>query len=221
MSAEMVRVRVLFLKPGDRVHPSEFDEGINDFSMKADRSLWGEDLADMGVYKISSSDLADSLYISTDHFSGMISSPNDPVVEMLVPTWIMYFDLLSFNSDWAGDGFLDWNIESTSVWETFSAFVPTLLEHAKTLKTSHEDGFGAKVQFLTMWECSTWQDYWGEWDCDHQLLGTFNERDIPVRPFSKNESNDKSTNAAGDVGAADTDVRPSDADGSPCVQGAL
>lgn len=199
MSQELIRVRVLYLEPGNLVHLSEFDESINEFSVKEGRAMYGEDIADMNVYKICSSELAGGLRVANYgpgqmEIGEMVSSPSDPVVEMLVPAWIMYFDLLALDSDWAGSGGIGWTIESIGVWDTFHEHADILLEHAKTLrekkrptwneKTSQrETEWGEKVQFLTMWEFNSWSDYWGEWDCDHDLLGLVT--DFTVAKFAK------------------------------------
>lgn len=184
----MVRVRVLFLEPGDLIHPSELDDGITEHTVKANRMIYGEDYADFNVYKINSAALADSIQMGDELHCEIVSSPNDPCMEMLVPMVVVYFDLLHLNSDWAGGygGGVGYTVESIGIWETFGEDFDTVVKHARTLlglKTAHKDEYGTKVQFMAMYDYSSWTDYWGEWDCEHTLLGFFGTGDVRVQKF--------------------------------------
>jgi hypothetical protein len=188
MSYEMVRVRVLFLEPGNLLHPSELDDGITEYCIKEKRAIFGEDYADFNVYKINSAALADSIHMGDQLNCEIISTPNDPCVEMLVPMVVVYFDIIAVNSDWVGGGGLGWSVESIGLFETFSDDFDTLVAHAKTLvdyKTAHRDEWGLKVQFMAMYHWHSWTDYWGEWDCEHTLEGFFHVGDIPIRKFGE------------------------------------
>lgn len=187
MSYEMIRVRVLFLEPGNLIHPSELDDGIHEITVKEKRMVYGEDLAGYDAHKIHGPALADSIRFSHEEHCELISSPNDPCVEMLIPLTVVYFDLLEVNSDWHNPGGgVGWTVESIGLWETFGGDYEVLVAHAKTLfgkPTAHKDEWGTKVQFYAMYDYSSWTDYWGEWDCEHSLLGFFNVGDIRVRSF--------------------------------------
>jgi hypothetical protein len=182
----MVRIRVLFLEPGNLIHPSELDDGITEYCIKEGRQIYGEDYADFSVYRINSAALADSLRIGHELSTGeMLSTPNDPCVEMLVPMVVVYFDLLEINSDWhSPGGGVGWTVDSIGIFETFHEDFDTLVKHAKTLlgnKNVHRDEYGTKVQFDVIYEYSDWTDYWGEWDSEHNLLGVVGQ--IEVVPF--------------------------------------
>jgi hypothetical protein len=183
----MVRVRVLFLEPGNLIHPSELDDGITEFTVKEKRMIYGEDYADYNVYRINSAALAESINIIHDEQIEVLSTPNDPCVEMLVPMIVVYFDIIQINSDWHGPGGgIGYTLESIGLWETFGDDFDTLVAHAKTLlgrPNAHADEYGTKVQFMAMYEWSSWTDYWGEWDCEHNLVGFFNLGDIQVKKF--------------------------------------
>jgi hypothetical protein len=186
MSHEMVRVRVLFLEPGDLLHPSELDDGITEFSIKEKRAIYGEDYADFNVYKINSAALAESIHMGDQLNCEIVSTPNDPCVEMLVPMVVLFIDILGVNADWSGGGGLGWTVESIGIFETFCDDYDTLVEHAKKLrgrKCNCKDEWGEKVQFYAMYDYSSWRDYEGEWDCEHSLMGFFSVGDIPVRKF--------------------------------------
>lgn len=188
-SYEMVRVRVLFLEPGDLIHPSELDDGMTEYCIKEGRQIYGEDYADLNVYRISPAALADSIHISSEIHCELVSTPNDPVVEMLVPMVVVYFDIITVNSDWHGPGGgVGWTVESIGLYETFHDDFDTLVAHAKTLlgrPNVCKDDYGTKVQFMAMYEYSDWRDYWGEWDCEHSLIGWFDAGSIEVRKFSE------------------------------------
>jgi hypothetical protein len=183
----MIRVRVLFLEPGDLIHPSELDDGITEYTIKEGRMVYGEDYADFNVYKINSAALADSICIGYEEEIKVLSTPNDPCMEMLVPLTVVYFDIIEINSDWhSPGGGIGWSVESIGIWETFGDDYATLVAHAKTLlgrPTAHKDAEGTKVQFMVMYEWGSWTDYWGEWDCDHRLVGLI--EDFTVRKFGQ------------------------------------
>lgn len=188
MGHEMVRVRVLFLEPGNLIHPSELDDGITEHSVREQKSIYGEDYADFNVYKINSAALADSIHMGDQLHCEIISTPNDPCVEMLVPMTVVYFDILGVNSDWTGGLGVGDALENIGLWETFGQDYETLVAHAKTLlghKNVHKDEWGTKVQFLAMYDYGAWTDYWGEWDCEHNLIGFFDVGDIPVKKFGQ------------------------------------
>jgi hypothetical protein len=186
-SVEMIRVRVLFLEPGNLIHPSELDDGITEFTIKEKRMIYGEDYADLNVYKINSAAMAESIRMGDELHCEIISTPNDPCVEMLVPMAVVFFDIMAVNSDWNGmGGGIGFTVESIGLWETFGDDYSTLVEHAKTLlgsKSVHRDEWGTKVQFMAAYEYSSSTDYWGEWDSKHALLGFFNLSDIKIRKF--------------------------------------
>lgn len=187
---EMIRVRVLFLEPGDLIHPSELDGALTEHCIREKRDIYGEDYADFNVYRINSAALADSIQMGDQLHCEIVSTPSDPCMEMLVPMAVVYFDLLEMNADWggvAGGGVGD-SLENCGVFETFGRDFETLVKHARTLtglKTAHKDDWGTKVQFMTVYDYSSWTDYWGEWDCEHELVGYFHRGDINVRPFGQ------------------------------------
>jgi hypothetical protein len=185
---EMVRVRVLFLEPGDLIHPSELDDGISEITVKEKRMIYGEDYADHNVYKINSAALADSIRMGDELNCEIISTPNDPCVEMLVPLTVVYFDLLAINSDWhcPGGGLGD-AVENTGLWETFGVDYATLVHYAQRLACpgkAHRDEWGLKVHFMAMYKYQSWTDYFGEWHCDHGLVGHFGTNDVRVQKFN-------------------------------------
>jgi hypothetical protein len=187
MGNEMVRVRALFLEPGDLVHPSELDDGITEYCVKEKRQIYGEDYADFNVYKINSAALADSISQS-DQIHSLVSTPNDPCVEMLVPMVVLYFDILGINSDWTGGLGVGDAVENIGIFQTFGGNFDVLVQHARSLlgaKNAHKDEWGTKVQFLAMYSYSAWTDYWGEWDCEHELMGFFHTSDVQVREFGQ------------------------------------
>jgi hypothetical protein len=186
MGHEMVRVRVLFLEPGNLIHPSELDDGITEYTVKEKRMIYGEDYADFNVYKINSAALADSIHMGSELMCEIVSTPNDPCVEMLVPLAVVYFDILGINSDWTGGLGVGDALENTGVFETFGEDFDVLVKHANTLrglKNAHKDEWGEKVQFLAMYDYGSWTDYFGEWDCEHSLIGFFHPGDVRVRKF--------------------------------------
>jgi hypothetical protein len=186
-SYEMVRIRVLFLEPGNLIHPSELDDGITEYTVKEKKMIYGEDYADFNVYKINSAALADSIQMGGHLNCEIISTPNDPCVEMLVPLTVVYFDLLELDADWTGPGGgIGSTLENVGIWETFGDDYDTLVEYAKRLATpgkAHRDEWGTKVQFMAMYKYQSWTDYWGGWDCDHGLVGYFSNRDVRVTKF--------------------------------------
>jgi hypothetical protein len=103
---------------------------------------------------------------------------------MLVPMVVVYFDLLEVNADWAGEGGLGDTVENIGRWEAFGEWYDVLVAHARQLtglKSAHKDEWGTKVQFMTMWLWNSWTDYFGEWDCDHDLLGWFTNGMVDIR----------------------------------------
>ncbi len=185
-SYEMVRVRVLFLEPGNLIHPSELDDGITEYTKQEKRMIYGEDYADFNVYKINSAALADSIHMGSELMCEIVSTPNDPCVEMLVPLTVVYFDLIEINYDWHGGGCIGETVGNIGLWETFGDDYDTLVQYAKRLAQpgkAHRDEWGTKVQFMTMYKYQSWTDYFGEWDCDHGLEGYFVNGDVRVRKF--------------------------------------
>jgi hypothetical protein len=188
-SYEMVRIRVLFLEPGNLIHPSELDDGITEYTKQEKRMIYGEDYADFNVYKINSAALADSIHMGSELMCEIVSTPNDPCVEMLVPMTVVYFDLLEMDSDWSSPGGgIGSTLENIGIWETFGDDYDTIVQYAKRLTSpgnlrAHRDEWGTKVQFMAMYKYQSWTDYWGEWDCDHGLVGYFSNADVRVQKF--------------------------------------
>lgn len=187
---EMVRVRVLFLEPGDKIHPSWLDDAITDV-MLADRNKRsireGAEYEEDGYYKLCQEEFVDSL-IHSRHDSNFGQSPNDPCVEMLKPMVAVYFDMLENNSDWeSGQGQLGFSVESIGTYEVFHKHTAQFIEYARCFlnrKSAHKSVFGTKVQFMTMWSCWTAQsDSTGEWDSGENLLGVFHHSEITVTPM--------------------------------------
>jgi hypothetical protein len=179
---EMVRVRVLFLEPGNKIHPSLLDDCLTDCMLADDgRREWApEDYEEEGYLTLSKMDFADS--IEQSHGGSILTSPNDPVLEMLKPLTVLYFDLLENNADWeSGTGAIGFALENVSLWDEFGGMVEDFIAYAKLLSTcpgAHKSEYGTKVQFLTMWSCWSDQDHNGEWDCGEDFVGIFQHADI-------------------------------------------
>jgi hypothetical protein len=184
---EMVRVRVLFLEPGNKIHPSLLDNCLTDRMIEVEdcRDWCPEDYEAEDYFTISKLDFADSINVSIH--GGMLSSPNDPVVEMLKPLTVLYFDLLENNADWeTGNGAICCALENISLWDEFGKYAADFIAYARTLtslKNVHKSDYGTKVQFLTMWRCWSDQDYFGEWDNGEYLIGVFTHASVAVTPL--------------------------------------
>lgn len=170
---ELVRVRVLFLEVGDKVHPSYLDNCITNVSLQDRNRLFdSSDYEADGYFKLSVTDFVDSVEL---HSYG--ASPNDPVVEMLKPLVAVYFDPLECNADWdSGAGQIGWMVSETSLMDVFGDEAEKLIYYARALRQrakSHKSEWGTRVQFLTMWSCWTSKSYFGEWDNGEDLLGIF------------------------------------------------
>ncbi len=183
----MVRVRVLFLEPGDVAYASEIEAGISLPAAQCGKMMHAEDYQEDGFYKVSASHLGESLQHGEMVLGGtMASSPNDPVIEMILPLTVVYFDLLEVNADWADGGGVGYDIECVGLFDVFHEYVADFIEHARLRLDKpnvHRDEFGTKVQFLTMWSYWSSQDYWGEWDCGVDFVGVFDRGDIKTRPL--------------------------------------
>lgn len=184
----MVRVRVLFLEPGNCAYASELEAGISLPAAQSGSAMYAEDYYEAGFCKVSSGHLAESLQHGDQVMGGsMASSPNDPVVEMVLPLTVVYFDILEVNADWADGGGLGYDIECVGLFEVFHEHVADFIEYARHLTSqsnAHKDEFGQRVQFLTLWSYWTTRDYWGEYDSGADFVGVFDRRDITTRPLS-------------------------------------
>jgi hypothetical protein len=182
---EIVRIRVLFLEPGNKVHPSYLEDCITS-TMIEDSSLdWvPETYEEQGYLAICKESLVDGLLHAPPMRDFIGSSPNDPVMEVLKPFTVVYFDLLENNADWeSGSGQIGYALENTSMADVFGDYVPQFIEYAKLLtgrSRASKTEWGTKVQFLTMWSCWNNQDYWGEWDSGEELDGIISHHEMKV-----------------------------------------
>lgn len=168
---DIVVVRVLFLEPGDKVSVSDIDNGI--CQIKGDYYV-GEDMFQHGFIKLDQNELADTVNLDDRQIS-LLGSPNDPVCEVLQPFHVIYLDLHGMSSGWE-NGPLAWEVESTSLVDVFSEYFDAFTAHANAIRHTFKPdphGHGTKVHFHTAWRWNGTYDYWGEFDSDWELLGTF------------------------------------------------
>jgi hypothetical protein len=189
MGLEMVRVRVLFLEPGNKIHPSFLDNCLTSVMIEDNgrRSWWPEDYEAERYFALSKLDFIDS--VGSGHSDELLSSPNDPVVEMLKPLVVLYFDLLENNADWeSGAGAIGYALENVTLWDEFGDHVEDFIAYARALSdrgSAHKSDYGTKVQFLTMWSCRSHQDYWGEWDIEEDFVGIFTHSSVKTTNIKK------------------------------------
>jgi hypothetical protein len=186
---EMVRVRVLFLEPGNKIHPSWLDNAITDVMLLSSKTRtidgWGE-YEEAGYFKLCKEEFTDGLLHSRyDNERGQ--SPNDPCVEIVKPMVAVYFDLLENNSDWeSGSGQIGEAIENLGLFDVFHEHVEKFIAYARQLidrKSTHKSEYGTKVQFLTMWFCHSYQSFVGEWNSSEDLIGVFSQNNVKVTPM--------------------------------------
>jgi hypothetical protein len=181
---EIIRVRVLFLEPGNKIHPSALEDCITSVQLEESGIDWvPEEYEAQGYLQLCKESLTDGLLHSSPA-SEFSASPNDPVMEVTKPFAVVYFDLLENNADWeSGSGQVGYALENTSIMDVFGDHAQQFIDYAKLLtdrKGTNKSEWGVKVQFLTMWSCWSNQDYWGEWNSGEELAGIVCHYDMKV-----------------------------------------
>ncbi len=158
MSLELVRVRVLFLEPGNKVSPEHVESGLDD-----ELNQWTvEALKKEGYAR------AQDLPPPSPH--DLITSDCDSVV-MLKPLTFIYFDTLGCGADWE-HSWMDEAVSCSSYADIFGDIVPDLITYAKLLARRTTSEWGTKVNFLTVWSCwSHYNAYDGDWDSGEEFAG--------------------------------------------------
>jgi hypothetical protein len=174
---DVVVVRVLFLEPGDKVNVTDVDSGV--CRIEGDYYT-GEDMFEHGFIKVDQMELASTISLEGSNRLAILGNPCDPVCEVLKPFHVLYFDLHGISRGWE-NGPLTWEVESTSLVDVFGDHFDDFTMHANAIRHTFKPdphGYGVKVHFHTVWNWTGHTDYWGEFDSDWELLGTFHLGEI-------------------------------------------
>lgn len=174
--SDLVRVRVLFLEPGNFACQSQLDTGLHSVSVEEGKELDYGDLELCGYCELDKDALGDALKANVQI---ALYSPNDPQVLILKPLIIVEIDPLGMSADWAEEGAVAYERAMVGAWDLFKPDLKDFIEYATFLKDKrpkkrnvHRDEWGIKVFFHAQYQFKSWQcQHTGEWDSATECLG--------------------------------------------------